>query len=434
MKPRYRIGQVHFVEDTLIALLRIICNCGARLRVADTSRGKSVRCSYCNADIFVPKVYRTRQVTEENPQGVVWIRATCACAKVIKAPEEWLGKVGKCPKCRRDLALLDMLAEQSPPGEDEKIAKEIDTPSDDEVRRSPSKTGTGQASGIRPSPKTTVGGRSSAGGLAAVKETQKDATRESRTPGDSSTGSVSGLLDLAAGEEPIIGPDDGADLFEGRRPPPPPGASIDAPPSPEFTKPEGPKRSLRQRLFLDHPVAPYGVAALLAILSGWNVFRFEASVNARDSARWSAPAAPVYFLDLGTGRPFVMDGDVVPPVDAPSGFAPNEDTKGGVRVYLFACGQCKSPEQATIGFVESFTKTGKTAAESMNYIIDSGQPPELARDSETKMMSGRLIGQVDGQNATWDPANSTMAAVRVSRLNRKCEDGRQPVLCMPPKP
>ncbi len=57
-----------------------------------------------------------------------------------------------------------------------------------------------------------------------------------------------------------------------------------------------------------------------------------------------------YYYDLNTGKLFVAATDDFPPIEAPSGPAP-DGRKAGVRAYVFSCGDCDDPTKRFIGYV-----------------------------------------------------------------------------------
>ncbi len=91
-----------------MARIRVRCGvCNARLKVPEAVCGGVIRCHHCKAKILVPSqsVQGTKTIqlrtseagfdVKEQP----WLRVQCDCGKVIKAPIEWAGKVGHCPRC-----------------------------------------------------------------------------------------------------------------------------------------------------------------------------------------------------------------------------------------------------------------------------------------------------------------------------------------------
>lgn len=79
--------------------IKIKCTCGTKLNAMDDMAGKRVKCAVCKKTLFVPRVENPEKtlVASEDLSG--WIRVRCGCSKVIKAPMEWAGRVGTCPKC-----------------------------------------------------------------------------------------------------------------------------------------------------------------------------------------------------------------------------------------------------------------------------------------------------------------------------------------------
>ena len=88
--------------------IRLKCSCGARLKVPDSVAGGKIRCWQCGAKLDVPGVAgsKTDELVLPEEFQTPWIRITCECGKTIKAPPDWVGKQGQCPRCNREMMMV----------------------------------------------------------------------------------------------------------------------------------------------------------------------------------------------------------------------------------------------------------------------------------------------------------------------------------------
>ena len=85
--------------------IKIKCTCGTKLKASDSVAGKRVTCSVCKKMLYVPRIENPEKTLLASEDASGWIRVKCACGQVIKAPMEWAGKTGTCPRCGADVVM-----------------------------------------------------------------------------------------------------------------------------------------------------------------------------------------------------------------------------------------------------------------------------------------------------------------------------------------
>lgn len=101
-----------------------------------------------------------------------------------------------------------------------------------------------------------------------------------------------------------------------------------------------------------------------------------------------------WFYDLNTGKLFVAESDVVPPIDAPSGALPN-GKPAGVRAYVFSYAYEPNETNRFIGFLE--IPNPEVKKEGPEFISSGASGAK-------RWGQGRLIRRVDDEQ--WVPADS----------------------------
>lgn len=155
---------------------------------------------------------------------------------------------------------------------------------------------------------------------------------------------------------------------------------------------------------------------------------------------YGARVIDVYYYDLNTQKVFTAKSDQVPPIDAPSGpfrTPAGQEVPGGVRAYLFACGDCQDFTGLTaaelqakggfIGWLEMYTPEAKAMLTQ-----PPGESPEAAAEREMRMYqvweSGQLIASPD--NLRWVSQNTEEGVRITSQIEGKCPGGT-PKPCLP---
>ncbi|MEX2216883.1 MAG: hypothetical protein WD768_22410 [Phycisphaeraceae bacterium] len=131
-----------------------------------------------------------------------------------------------------------------------------------------------------------------------------------------------------------------------------------------------------------------------------------------------------YFYDVNAKKLFVVAGDKLPPIDAPSG-------KGkAFKAYVFSCGDCSNEEERFVGYYEGFTAEYKAVIERAKKAAESGKAtgPEDMLFMEEGYGKGRLIST---DAITWFEQNSPEGIAINHELSKKCEIGGRLRPCYP---
>lgn len=121
-----------------------------------------------------------------------------------------------------------------------------------------------------------------------------------------------------------------------------------------------------------------------------------------------------WFYDLNTGKLFVADGDLVPPIEAPSGPLPNGEP-AGVKAYVFSYAIEPNESERFIGFLETFQPETKE---------QEAAPTKKASGGAEKWGRGRLIRRLSDEQ--WIPANSEQGKAILNELFSRNEKGQTP--------
>ena len=118
----------------------------------------------------------------------------------------------------------------------------------------------------------------------------------------------------------------------------------------------------------------------------------------------------VYFYDLNDGSLFTAPSNSIAPIDAPSG--PYNGKPGGMRAYVFACGDCDDESSRFIGWIERYTPEAKQAL--------SGDSPDYAAYEFYE--TGQLIKGLE-EGDPWVPANGERGYAVMERISARCPGG-----------
>ena len=173
----------------------------------------------------------------------------------------------------------------------------------------------------------------------------------------------------------------------------------------------------RQWLNKHSPIITVVSVVVLILASGWIVQ--EGLLQWRRSA--SVPDA--WFYDLGTGQLFRAKGNLLPPIDAPSGPLPNGES-AGVRAKVFAFGDCADPSNRFIGWLEKLNPEVKYSIvhEGIGTWYDYS-PTDIA------YVDGLLVRSVNGEY--WYKATSDAGRKLFQVPREKCPPGVVLHSCFP---
>jgi len=330
--------------------IRIECVCGARLKAPESSIGKSVRCAACGNAVYVadpalvsavgggetPRAKPVRAgVQVANRELTAWIRVTCACGKVIKAPPEWAGKKGACPRCGADLTMPE-----AAPG--------------------PSSAEPAEPARKRPAP---------------VPQPRPQADAELERFSEEQAVRQSGLLDLTGREDVQIVDGVPAAIRDAKLEQRAKALKASPQQKTEYyrnkmTPPTGARAVLNgTRTWLARrPLIPMGASAAVIVLAVTMIVR-----------AYSGPAVPVvpwptvYCYDLNTGKIFAGRKTAVAPFATDSGSSPVPQP-AGVWAAVFACGSCADPANRFVGWVEALTPEARAVVEPLLRDNPDGEP------------------------------------------------------------
>ena len=349
--------------------IRIECACGARLKVADSNIGKSVRCSACGNGIFVNKdagaIQRANQETKK------WIRVSCSCGKVIKAPPEWADKVGYCPRCGNEVAMTPSTL----PGADDSAAggsaisaaPTIEAPTPAKPRPTPQP---------RPAEKSGTGNR----GV------------------DDAAGRLSGLLDRTGREEikivdsvpPAVHEAKVAQRAKAIKASSAEKATYYSSRLDPGTGARGVFIGTRQWI-RERPIVPLAASLVVLSLAGTMLAR-----SFRDPVQPPIPWETVYAYDLNTGKIFTSKKTTLAPFPTESGKSPYAQP-AGVWAVVFSCGSCADPATHFVGWIEALTTEARAAVGPVIADTPSGEPYEG--------MFQNALGNVENAIQIADPKN-----------------------------
>lgn len=150
------------------------------------------------------------------------------------------------------------------------------------------------------------------------------------------------------------------------------------------------------------------------------------------SGRSGARIVDMYYYDMNSGKLFVGKSDQLAPIDAPSG--PYRDQPGGVRAYVFACGECPDnidgatladlqSNGAFVGWMEMYTPEAKAALTQQQ----EGPPADMAFYEAFER--GQLVKRPEDEQ--WVQAQSEPGFRITEQITTKCPSGEMPQPCFP---
>jgi hypothetical protein len=154
----------------------------------------------------------------------------------------------------------------------------------------------------------------------------------------------------------------------------------------------------------------------------WSVVRFFAP----DVLKPTPPAQMAYFYDLETSQLVVREADF-PPVIVESETGPPQHEL--VWAYVYGCGDCADAEAHHIGYLQTVSSEGKTAAVAMG-LEPMGE--EKALDEALANEGYKRMVSRPGPITRWFAADSPEGVRIVSEAGRDCPQERPATRCTPP--
>lgn len=190
-----------------------------------------------------------------------------------------------------------------------------------------------------------------------------------------------------------------------------------------------------------------GYTLVLLLLAGCTILAIKAS---------SGPVAnsipnTAYYYDLNTNALFVGPTYAVPPIDAPSGAAP-DGSPAGVRAHLFACGSCASPDDRFVAYLVRVNPNSAALvyASHVRSNAQAGSPPdpgsasapaseESASPSHDEPQPGReaeiaanTFVALPDLSSGWVPmAEDQAQSIMTHQLDARCGHGKPAIECWP---
>jgi hypothetical protein len=368
--------------------IRIKCTCGTRLKVPDTYSGKSVRCSVCSETVFVPTPTTTGIAIPANQETAAWIRVECKCGKSIKAPAEWAGKSGNCPRC----------------------GEEVIMPFPDSIAKA---LGGGETPTPQPKPGPTT-------------------AQDKLVPGQNLK--LSGLIDLTNREEVKIIDGLAPAVRAGRRDQRAKNMASSTGKQVRYYK----QSSMFERLssyrftwmpfIYHHPATTIIVSLLIISLCGWFMDKQFTEKKEEPIPQFFTPPEMVYFYDVDNAEVFTHTLADPPPVRTPKQAAEDPEPKG-VRAFIYSCGQC-TPDKWFIAYVERFNATAQDAWQRRIEARHLADVPSPAEDIPAAKL-GRFVATLEDKHFV--AVTSEESKDILKRATANCPDGNKPVECFPPK-
>ena len=181
----------------------------------------------------------------------------------------------------------------------------------------------------------------------------------------------------------------------------------------------------RAREWVNQNSAAVTIGAVVVLIFSLAYLWFSASGPSGGGSR-----GPVdqWFYDVNANKYFVVSGDQLPPIPAPS-----DPSKLAYKAYMFSCGECSNESERFVGYYEGFTKEYKDAIERAREAAKSGAAagPEDMMYMEEGYGKGRLIS---ADAKVWVEQNSPEGIAINHELSKKCDGKGRLRPCYPNMP
>jgi len=394
---------------------QITCSgCSERFEATPVADGPSqTPCPYCGQLNEVPEEAEPgsaqgREVAHVGPDGLIRVKCT-GCGFRIKAPPEYSGKRGRCPKCKAEIFMPWVSAEEvkqatgvhamsedgsADTGEEptSAMAQEptsaVISPIPPEASELP-----GADDGLDPESYSHITPEQ----LEEIERRHKARRKkEAKDPNVASHYSGQGLS-RHANKSGGNGSENGARRSSSKR----------EPPNTE------PTTWLKQNLAVVVPVTV--VVVLLGVGGGL----FLLMGGGPDDAVPEGP--PRYAYDLNTEEILVVPSSRIPPFETDSGYLPN-GRFAGVFAQVYGCGGCH-PDNLRIAWLEQYSSAAKQARLEYREQPDPKPPFE-------PIDGGRQIRTLDGD---WVSTDTQRAEEIRDSLGADCPEDQSATVCRPPR-
>lgn len=163
--------------------------------------------------------------------------------------------------------------------------------------------------------------------------------------------------------------------------------------------------------------APFVILAALAllVLSATVIWR-----NRPGSGTQQQALRHQWFFDVGTGKLYIVDIDTAPPQVPESRATLADGSPGGVKAYVFSCGDCADPATHFVGYVATLPESERV------------KPAEL-RNPSAETIARVLVTNTAAVGLEWVPRNSEKAERIRMDLQGRCKEGQSLKECPPPE-
>lgn len=380
-------------------ILRVKCGCGKVVKAPADWAGRKGSCPRCSKDIEMPYPKATSKAM---------LRVTCDCGKVVKAPLAWAGKTGNCPRCKKDLLMPEPEQTEEHLHEDEDPILEPEGLTDEEFAKMMAQTSANSAEQL-------------------LMGDEYEADADDIMGGEDETGS--GLANVApAGGSGIAAFEQvSPELWEAkkreraRRIKYNPSRGIYYWLMGNFASVLSARYAYASVLNNNRGMAAGGAVAVIIICTFvlyWQLF------SGGTQAVYAFDDKAGFFYDLNSGNVFMASHYNVPPTLAPSG--PTEaGGKAGVKAYMFSCSDCE--KRPFIGYLEMFTEA---AADAHLKVLTAQARGDVPDDGDIAVAeSGRLVSSMD--RIVWYNATSAegQEIIKMGSSRTKCPENAEPHPC-----
>lgn len=156
------------------------------------------------------------------------------------------------------------------------------------------------------------------------------------------------------------------------------------------------------------------VALAVLVICGVVIWRFrQQSATQRDvpNRQW--------FLDVGTGKLYPVDANLPAPQEPPSRATLPDGSPGGVKAYVFSCGDCNDARAQFVGYVETLPESERV------------KPPDM-RNPSAATIARITVTNTSALGLEWLPMKSEKAEKIILDLQSRCHDGGKLTECLPP--
>ncbi len=472
------------------ALFRFRCaHCNLRLKTQTSNKGRMLVCPQCKHAITAERAPQERPPEESIIQRLdatvdQWVRTTCTCGKLIKAPAAFAGRTGNCPQCGKTITMpelgetlsssLEVSTLVQAPSEESLLMAVGDMDSSDIPAPTVSDNGItySRLTPLKQEPQeqqfvraACICGAEVHAGIEMAGKTVHCPKCKTllRLPNKPLARPIFDFDDMASqdisfgGESLVFKPhmvSGGENLFDQIDA----SKEIDAIPVTEAEwKREKQTRAINIRTIRGaSPLETQARVLALAVsdaagsvkktLWGTPIARLAVSSCFLGGAfilfavqyqnYWSgidnslpsmAAVQSVQFYDTGSGIVFSVPSDTLPPTMAPSQSDKPTQEPAGFRAYRFSCDNCSSDQEIFVGFIESMTPAAKSGWQRRMEVTGDPRVTPLM-DPSAPPSAGRLVSKPTPIH--WVEASSPEGSALIHTvLNTKCPNSQSPQWC-----